>query len=90
MFRHHFWLKKFDDAESVEAKLLIAEKDALDKLIFSIKNKQLKGVQQSEEQATFNGKRTHLDGCINWENEAYKVDRLIKAATHLPELLLHF
>lgn len=76
-----FLVEESDDAESVEAKLLIAEKYALDGLIFSIKNEQLKGVQQSEEQATFNGKRTHLDGCINWENTAYKVDRLIKAAT---------
>lgn len=76
-----FQIEEYDDAKSLESKILKSIKQALDKWLPLLKNNRLECVPQTEEEATYYAKRTPVDGCINWNDDAKTIDKLIKAST---------
>ena len=70
-----------DDAESVEAKVCRAIDAALDRWLPELKRGILRGTPQDEGEACAYGRRAPLDGCVDWGESAYEIDRLVKAAT---------
>lgn len=76
-----FDVSEGDDAESVVRKILEAIDVALNRWLPLLKEGYLQGVPQKECIATCYGRRAPLDGCIDWSDSAYRIDRLVKAAT---------
>ena len=76
-----FEVSEDDDAESVVQKILAAIDVALDDWLPLLKAGFLQGVPQEECVATSYGRRAPLDGCIDWSDSAYRIDRLVKATT---------
>lgn len=72
-------INEYDDANDVINKLYGAMRTALDDLCQSIKSNQLQPVSQNESMATYFGARKPEDGVIEWDHDAYQIDRLIKA-----------
>ena len=70
-----------DTAESVETKVYAAMTSALDILLPQLANGELTAIEQENSLATEFGIRKPEDGLINWSCSAYKIDRLIKAAS---------
>lgn len=70
-----------DDAASVTAKVLRAESVALDQWLPTLRARGLVGVAQDESAATWFGRRTPEDGCIDWARPANDVVRLVRAST---------
>lgn len=77
-----FDISEDDDAFSVVEKLEKAMKIALDSWLPRLQEGDLSGQKQDKNEVTRYAKRTPLDGCINWFDEARKIDRLIKATSH--------
>ncbi|MBS4058279.1 MAG: hypothetical protein KGZ82_13245 [Bacteroidales bacterium] len=71
-----------DDAETLVQKLYKAIEVALDKWLPLFKNGTSLTINQDEAQATYYGKREPCDSLINWDKNAFEIDRLIKASTH--------
>lgn len=71
-----------DDVYSVKDKLLTTMKNALDEWLPKLKQGNFQGMVQDEAMATYYARRAPLDGYINWERDAYEIDRLIKTSTH--------
>lgn len=69
-----------DDAANIEFKLLRAEAAALDCWLPQLKRGNLSATPQDIEQATWYGKRTPDDGCVDWSEESENICRLIKAS----------
>jgi methionyl-tRNA formyltransferase len=74
-------IEENDDAYSVADKLKAAMSIALDKWLPLLKKGELAGTPQNDECATYYARRAPLDGCIDWTQNAYDIDRLIKATT---------
>lgn len=76
-----FYLKESDDATTVQTLILNSTKKALDNWLPQLKAGVWNPKPQDENFASWYGKRTPLDGLINWGNSASSIDRLIKAST---------
>jgi methionyl-tRNA formyltransferase len=76
-----FFLKEDDDATSVQKLILDATRSALNKWLPELKKGAWSPVPQDELLATWYGKRTPLDGLIDWRNAATDIDLLIKGST---------
>ena len=70
-----------DDAKSVESKLYKAMGYSLDSLLPQLAKGELTPVIQDNSLATEFGIRKPEDGLIDWSDSAYKIDRIIKAAS---------
>lgn len=69
-----------DDVASIEEKLLQAEALALDSWLPDAKRGTLTSVVQDSSKATWFGRRTPDDGCIDWGKTSKSVCRLIRAS----------
>lgn len=76
-----FKIVEEDDVTSVVEKLEIAMKVALDKWLPCLLEENLFGKEQDEREVTCYAKRTPVDGCIDWGDEAKNIDRLVKATS---------
>jgi len=70
-----------DYAEDIEIKILKAIEIALDKLLPTLKKGIIKAQTQNEDEASYYGRRTPNDGCINWHNTAKNIQKLIRASS---------
>ena len=70
-----------DDATSVEEKMLTAECQALDVLLPNLLSDSLNPTNQDDRLSTYYGKRSPLDGWIDWSSDTQTILRLIKATT---------
>lgn len=68
------------DVAAVESSLLEAEAAALDKWLPELECGSVQAVEQDASKATWYGRRTPDDGCINWGNTSESVCRLIRAS----------
>jgi len=80
-----FVQEPFDVAESdntadVEAKLLIAEKKALDRWLPLLAQGDLSATHQDHSKATWLGRRSREDGWLNWQEPSDSLLRLIRAS----------
>lgn len=69
-----------DDAAGVEAKLLLAERRALDRWLPLIKQGNLQTTEQDHTLATWLGRRTPLDGWLDWQASRRSLLKLIRAS----------
>jgi len=76
-----FEVDENDDAKSVEKKLLVAEKKALDTWLPKLASGEIGGVEQDHSQASWYGRRSPEDGWIDWKVTVDELLRLIKAST---------
>ncbi len=76
-----FTVEENDDASTVENKIILSIKKALDNWLPKLKNGTWDPTPQDELKASWYGKRSSEDGLINWNDSAIKIDRLIKAST---------
>lgn len=76
-----FEVKDSDDATSVQTLILDATRKALDTWLPELKAGVWNPQPQDDHLASWYGKRTPLDGLIDWDNSAVDIDRLIKAST---------
>lgn len=76
-----FKVNEDDDAKAVVIKNNIAMQKALDKWLPDLKKGLWNPVPQNSLEASWYGKRSLEDGIINWNNSAYQINRLIKAAS---------
>lgn len=76
-----FDINKEDDAKEVENKIIHATKKALDNWLPELKQGYWNPIEQDFSKATWYGKRSPVDGLIDWTNTAEKIDRLVKAST---------
>jgi methionyl-tRNA formyltransferase len=70
-----------DTAGSVEAKMLLAESEALDRWLPQLAIGSFVTKDQDHRLASWYGRRTPDDGWINWHDSAHSIDRLIRATT---------
>ena len=80
LVKQRFSISDNDDAADVEAKILVAIKEALDQWLPKLKAGLWDPVPQQHDNASEYGVRKPEDGLIRWEDSAYNIDRLIKAA----------
>ena len=76
-----FEVEEDDDAASVEKKILLAIDAALARWLPLLRAGELAGTPQDASGASAYGRRTPLDGCVDWREPACAIDRLVKAAT---------
>jgi methionyl-tRNA formyltransferase len=69
-----------DDAKSVALKIRNAIVTVLDGWLPKLKEGIINAVEQDNEKSTYYARRAPLDGCINWYDSAFSIDRLIKAS----------
>lgn len=69
-----------ETSKSFYDKILKELKKAIRELVIKIKNKDLKGIKQNEEEASYCAIRTREDGKIDWLKSADFIDRLIRAS----------
>lgn len=77
-----FVITPADDAFCVANKVKMSMSIALDRWLPVLSQGIIEGTPQDEAIATYYARRAPLDGCINWFDEAYHIDRLIKASSH--------
>lgn len=77
-----FEVEEDDDATSVEKKILQHIDIALNSWLPELKNGVWNPIPQSESLASYYGMRKPEDGLINWNDDAYSINRLIKASTN--------
>jgi methionyl-tRNA formyltransferase len=77
----NFAITPDDNAASVEQKALCALDEAFDRLLPKLKCREWNPVTQDELQASEYGRRLPEDGWIDWQQDALRIDRLIKAST---------
>ncbi len=70
-----------DTAGTVEAKVLLAEANALDRWLPHLASGSMAGIEQNHNEATWYGRRTPEDGWIDWHKSGEKLLRLIRAST---------
>ena len=75
-----FEVSSEDDAHTIEGKILKAIDQALDIFLPELKNKRWNPIAQLESDATYYVKRTPDDGWIDWNLNAERIDRIIKAS----------
>lgn len=71
-----------DTAATVEAKILLAEANALDRWLPQLAAGLMASTEQDHSSATWYGRRTPEDGWIDWHKSAETLLRLIRASTH--------
>lgn len=76
-----FTVEKEEDGNTLRKKIELSMIEALDKWLPDLKKGIWNPVPQDEALASWYGKRTPLDGIINWNNSAENIDLLIKAST---------
>lgn len=69
-----------DDAAGVEAKVLAAERRALDRWLPSLAAGDISAVEQDHSQATWFGRRTPEDSWLDWRSDSKELVRLIRAS----------
>jgi methionyl-tRNA formyltransferase len=79
--QQRFAVERQDTATTVEAKLLVAAGQALDRWLPRLRDVGLIGDEQDHSIATYYGRRTKEDGLIDWQLPFCQLDRLIKAST---------
>lgn len=79
--QERFDVTNFDDATSIENKILCAIDLALDRWLPKIKKGEWKPKEQDEIFATEYARRAPIDGIIDWSDTAFNIDRLIKASS---------
>jgi Methionyl-tRNA formyltransferase len=77
-----FELEENDDAKSTGNKISRAMESALEKWIPLLKKGEWNPISQDEAMASWYGKRTPIDGVIDWKLSANQINLLIKASTH--------
>ena len=77
-----FKVNSEDTAATVEAKVLLAEGNALDRWLPQLAAGSMAAIEQDHTMATWYGRRTPEDGWINWHESAETLLRLISASTH--------
>ncbi len=70
-----------DDATTIEKKIEDSIKKSLDIWLPKLKAGEWKSVEQNQNEASYYARRAPQDGCIDWYESAYNIDRLIKATT---------
>jgi len=75
-----FMVKPADYAYDVEQKILLAEKNALDRWLPRIKENKIERHEQEHQKASWYGRRTPEDGWINWTIPAEDILKLIRAS----------
>jgi len=78
--QEHFSVSDTDDTSDVEAKLLAAERVALDRLLPRLKSGDYSTIVQDHEQADWLGRRAPEDGWVNWRRPSDELLRLIRAS----------
>ena len=76
-----FAVEEHDYAEDIERKILDAIYVALDRLLPKLKQGVIAAQPQNEDLATYYGRRTPDDGCIDWEKPSEEIYRLIRASS---------
>ena len=76
-----FKVEEEDDASAVEKKILIHINRALDNWLPELKDGLWNPIPQCNHLASYYGIRKEDDGHINWNDNAYYINRLIKAAS---------
>lgn len=76
-----FNVESFDNAATIELKIMDAIELALDEWLPKLKEGVWEPVPQDEVLATWYGKRTPEDGWINWTEAADHIDKVIRAAS---------
>jgi methionyl-tRNA formyltransferase len=76
-----FEVSEDDDATTLETKIKHASQQALDQWLPELKKGYWNPVKQDFSQATWYGKRSPVDGLIDWNLSANVIDRLVKAST---------
>ena len=76
-----FKVDESDDASDVEKKILNHINTALDQWLPELKNGFWYPIPQSDHLASYYGIRKEEDGHINWNDHAYYINRLVKAAS---------
>jgi methionyl-tRNA formyltransferase len=71
-----------DTAATVEAKILLAEANALDRWLPQLAAGEMTSSEQDHSSATWYGRRKPEDGWIDWHKSADALLRLIRASTH--------
>lgn len=77
-----FIIESTDNASIIEGKILAALSKALDEWLPKLKNGEWKPIPQNEKQASWFGKRSPVDGIIDWNDSAKNIDKLIKASSY--------
>jgi methionyl-tRNA formyltransferase len=75
-----FFVEEGDDTADVEAKLLNAERIALDRWLPRIAQGDLTSMEQEHSAATWLGRRSPQDGWLNWQSGSDELLRLIRAS----------
>jgi methionyl-tRNA formyltransferase len=70
-----------DDASSIQEKILMAERTALDSFLGSLKQGKIINKEQDHSIASWYGRRSPEDGWIEWANSANVIEKLIRAST---------
>ncbi len=70
-----------DTANTVEEKVILSIRSALDRWLPELKLGNWDPIHQQEREATYYEKRTPQDGWINWNNGADDIETLIRATT---------
>lgn len=76
-----FEVSEDDDSTSLGSKIMQASRQALDQWLPELKKGYWNPVEQDLSQATWYGKRSPVDGLIDWTLSAHVIDRLVKAST---------
>ena len=76
-----FPVEENDYAEDIEIKISKAIEIALDRLLPILKKGIIKAQAQNEDEASYYGRRAPNDGCINWNNAATDIYKLIRASS---------
>ncbi|MGN6602888.1 MAG: methionyl-tRNA formyltransferase, partial [Ginsengibacter sp.] len=79
--QHPFNITNDDDALTVEGKIISTLNSALDEWLPQLKKGVWLAVPQDGSKTTEYGKRTPIDGVINWYDSAVEIDKLIRAST---------
>jgi methionyl-tRNA formyltransferase len=77
-----FETKEDDYAQNVVDKIVNSIDKALDRVLPDLKNGNFITIPQIHNQASYLGKRSPEDGLINWEWQAEKIQKLIRATSH--------
>ena len=77
-------ISKTDTAKSLHDKLAVTGQNAVKALIDQLNHNALSFKPQAHDQATYAGKINKQDGLIDWQKEAFEIERTIRAYTPWP------
>ena len=80
LIQEPFEVTSTDTAKSIEQKLLTAAALALDSWLPRLACGEWDPIPQNPEEATYYGKRTPVDGAIDWSRSSEEIERLVRAS----------